>query len=146
MRKNIKDSWLSTHKGNDKRLYRKYRTFYRKIQNINKLFYTHSICNIPMHQETKDISIERVKSYCLEMDKLYYVMMTGEMPPEKIKSYHYMIDWLPFGRWEKSFFIGSFYIPSIKELPKLKATYVLEEVKKGRDNSIFNKIKNFFNN
>lgn len=150
MRKNIKDTWLTTHKNNDKRLYRKYRTFYRKICNINKLFYYHRITNIPMHQETKDLILAKVKSYCIEMDKLYHVMVTGEIPGEKMIYYHHINGNIPLGTWITNPYI-SYYITSIEKLPKLKADYedrkkTYEKIKEGKtDNSIFDKIKSFFN-
>lgn len=151
MRKNIKDTWLATHKGNDKRLYRKYRTFYRKICNINKLFYYHRIANIPMHQETKDLILAKVESYCIEMDKLYHVMITGEMPGEKIRDYHRIDRYISLGTWETYAYIGSFYISNLRQLPKLRSDYeyrkkTYEKIKEGKtDNSIFNKVKSFFN-
>jgi hypothetical protein len=150
MRINIKDSWLTTHIGNDKRIYRKYRTFYNKILNINKLFYFHRISNIPMHSETEKIILEKVKSYLIEMDKLYVIMVTGEMPPIKLRNYHNIK--FP-GSCKDSIYLGGSYISTIKELYKLKAGYKerkqrkqdIENIKSGNtDNSIFNKIKNIF--
>ena len=148
MRINIKDSWLTIHKANDKKLYRKYRTFHNKILTINKLFYHHRLCNIPMHDETKDICLSKVNNYLLQMDKIYHLLITGDIMTEK-RGYHYISNNIPLGTWENSMFIGH-YISNIQKLNEMRADYedrkkTLEKIKAGKtDNSIFNKVKSFF--
>jgi hypothetical protein len=63
MRIELKASWLEKHAGKDKRLYRRYRSYYRKIVNINRLFYWHRMTNIPMHSATIKACHDKVEIY-----------------------------------------------------------------------------------
>ena len=141
MRTQIKDSWLKAHIGKDKKLYREYKTHYNKIVNINKLFFHHRICNIPMHPDTKTLCLNKVDLHLQQMSLLYYVAADGELPTKPKIIQHKLISFIPLGTWEKSVYI-SYYVTSRKKflnLSKERKPKVEEKPK-----TLIDKIKSLF--
>ena len=80
MRIEIKDSWLEANINKPKRLYKEYQIFYKKIVHINKIFFNHRTCNIPMHEETIKLCSAKVDKYLKQMDLLSFVIINKRLP------------------------------------------------------------------
>ena len=118
MRIQIKDSWLLTNINKEKKLLKEYKTFYNKINHINKIFYYHKTCNIPMHEETKILCLNKVNNYLEQMNKIHFVVKTGRIPlkEEKIHRIHKMLEIFPLGDCKCSTYITVYNYYSDKQI------------------------------
>jgi len=82
MRTKLKAGWLQHNIGKTNKLFRKYKTFYNKIVNINKIFYAHRMSGIPMHPDTEKLCYDKVNNYLIQMDSLWHVMIYDELASE----------------------------------------------------------------
>ena len=119
MRTKLKAGWLQYNIGKTNKLFRKYKAFYNKILNINKIFYMHRIAGIPMHPETIKICHGKLNNYLIQMDSLWHVMIYDELAPEYFKR-HNIGTYL--GTWEKSVYV-SFYRSSKSEIMSDRKSY-----------------------
>lgn len=119
MRLELKHSWLKHNIGKTNLLYRKYKTYYNKISNINKLYYHHRKCNIPMHPDTLALIDAKVQLYIKQMDLLWCVIIYDEILDYKR---HRAESYIPLGTWEKSIYISGF-IENKKHIPQLRKAF-----------------------
>ena len=120
MRLKVSESWLKSNLGKEKRLYRRYRIYYNKIKNINKIFYHHKRCGIPMHQATIGICYDKIEICLKQMDAIWFVMIYDELAPENFNR-HTISSLSPLGQDENGVYVA-FYIEKISRLPDLRET------------------------
>jgi len=140
MTSEIKESWLKHNIGKGDLLYRHYRSYQKKIVNINRIFYHHRKCNIPMHPDTLKMCEDKIKVYLKQMDKLWYVMVYDDLPHAKW-GLHKIVKELKLGTWENYVYI-SFYVDNKSKFPNLRKIY--QEKKNAKKVGFFDKIKSIF--
>jgi hypothetical protein len=136
MRTKLKAGWIQYNIGKTNRLFRKYKTFYYKITNINKIFYHHRICGIPMHPETEKICIDKIKNYLIQMDSLWHAMIYDEIAPE-IYVRHSISSFFPLGYCEQYVYIN-FYRETKAEIAEDRRIFQERKEYYNRINNVIN--------
>ena len=136
MRTKLKAGWIKYNIGKTNRLFRKYKTFYYKITNINKIFYNHRICGIPMHPETEKICIDKITNYLMQMDSLWHAMIYDEIAPE-IYVRHSISSFFPLGHCEKPVYIN-FYRETKAEIAADRRIFQERKEYYNRINNVIN--------